>query len=60
MIRLNIHEAKTHLSRHLADLARGEVIVPFDRMLICQALSGGLVLLTPDDHITRYPVRALW
>jgi antitoxin (DNA-binding transcriptional repressor) of toxin-antitoxin stability system len=27
MIRLNIHEAKTHLSRHLARLARGESIL---------------------------------
>lgn len=27
MIRLNIHEAKTHLSRHLERLAAGEVIV---------------------------------
>jgi len=27
MIKLNIHEAKTHLSRYLAELAAGEVIV---------------------------------
>ena len=27
MIRLNIHEAKTHLSRYLKALAEGEVIV---------------------------------
>ena len=27
MIRLNIHEAKTHLSRYLAKLKQGEVIV---------------------------------
>lgn len=27
MIRLNIHEAKTHLSRYLARLKRGETIV---------------------------------
>lgn len=27
MLRLNIHEAKTHLSRYLGRLARGEVIV---------------------------------
>lgn len=27
MIRLNIHEAKTHLSRHLKNLEEGEVIV---------------------------------
>lgn len=33
---------------------------PFDRMLICQALAGGLTLVTPDDDIARYPVRTLW
>jgi antitoxin (DNA-binding transcriptional repressor) of toxin-antitoxin stability system len=27
MIRLNIHEAKTHLSKHLEKLKQGEVIV---------------------------------
>lgn len=27
MIKLNIHEAKTHLSRHLGKLVRGESIV---------------------------------
>ena len=27
MIRINIHEAKTHLSRYLARLERGETIV---------------------------------
>jgi len=27
MIRLNIHEAKTHLSKHLAALAKGETIL---------------------------------
>ncbi|MFU8883938.1 MAG: type II toxin-antitoxin system VapC family toxin [Cyanobacteriota bacterium] len=33
---------------------------PFDRMLICQAIEGGLVLVTPDPEIHRYPVRLLW
>jgi len=27
MIRLNIHEAKTHLSQYLEELARGETII---------------------------------
>ena len=27
MIKLNIHEAKTHLSRYLENLAKGEVII---------------------------------
>jgi PIN domain nuclease of toxin-antitoxin system len=33
---------------------------PFDRMLVCQAIVHGLVILTPDEWITRYPVRVLW
>lgn len=33
---------------------------PFDRMLICQALAGGLTLVTPDPDIARYPVPTLW
>lgn len=33
---------------------------PFDRMLVCQALAHGLALLTPDPHISRYPVRTVW
>lgn len=33
---------------------------PFDRMLICQAIAHGLILLTPDDHIQAYPVRTAW
>lgn len=27
MVKLNIHDAKTHLSRHLAELGEGDVIV---------------------------------
>lgn len=48
-------EASLHLSR-LPVLHRD----PFDRMLICQALIGGLSLVTPDPEIARYPVRTLW
>jgi PIN domain nuclease of toxin-antitoxin system len=33
---------------------------PFDRMLVAQAIVGGLVLATPDEPIRRYPVRTLW
>jgi PIN domain nuclease of toxin-antitoxin system len=33
---------------------------PFDRILICQAIEHSLVLLTPDNLITQYPVRTLW
>lgn len=33
---------------------------PFDRMLIAQALNGGLVIATSDGHFDAYPVRVLW
>jgi PIN domain nuclease of toxin-antitoxin system len=33
---------------------------PFDRMLICQALVEGMVLLTPDEAVVQYPVRTMW
>jgi PIN domain nuclease of toxin-antitoxin system len=33
---------------------------PFDRMLICQALVEGMVVVTPDPLIGQYPVRVLW
>lgn len=29
-------------------------------MLVCQALAGGLTLLTPDPELGRYPIRTLW
>jgi PIN domain nuclease of toxin-antitoxin system len=48
-------EASLHLHR-LPPIHRD----PFDRMLICQALTGGLTLVTPDEFISRYPVRTLW
>ena len=33
---------------------------PFDRMLICQAITHGLAIVTPDESIAQYPVRVLW
>ena len=33
---------------------------PFDRMLICQAIEHQLVLVTPDPHIQRYPIKTVW
>jgi len=33
---------------------------PFDRILVCQAIAGGMVVLTPDPRITAYPVRTEW
>lgn len=33
---------------------------PFDRMLVCQSVAHGLVVLTPDPLIKAYPIRTLW
>ena len=33
---------------------------PFDRMLISQAIAGGLAIITPDPLISQYPVRVIW
>lgn len=33
---------------------------PFDRLLICQALSEGLTLLTKDRNIKKYRVKTAW
>ncbi len=33
---------------------------PFDRILVCQAIVRGMVLLTPDEAIGQYPARVVW
>ena len=33
---------------------------PFDRILIAQALSHNIVLISTDEHFDRYGVRRLW
>jgi PIN domain nuclease of toxin-antitoxin system len=33
---------------------------PFDRILVSQAIVGGLAVVTPDRLIQQYPVRVLW
>jgi len=33
---------------------------PFDRILICQSIVSGLIILTPDELITQYPLRSIW
>lgn len=48
-------ESALHLAR-LPSLHRD----PFDRMLVCQAIVHGLVVLGPDPAIAQYPVRAAW
>ena len=53
---LPLEEEATFYLGRLPDLHRD----PFDRMLICQAIVGGLAMLTPDETIMKYPVRFLW
>jgi PIN domain nuclease of toxin-antitoxin system len=48
-------ESALHVAK-LPDLHRD----PFDRMLIAQAIVGGLALVTPDEWVRQYPVRTLW
>ena len=33
---------------------------PFDRILICQSIVSGLIILTPDELISQYPLRSIW
>lgn len=33
---------------------------PFDRLIICQAISENLTLLTADSIISQYPVATVW
>lgn len=33
---------------------------PFDRILICQAIAGGMTILTPDELVSQYPVPTIW
>ena len=63
MIRINIHEAKAHLSRYLSNLATTLPSLhrdPFDRMLTCRAMVHGLTLVAPDKVIAQYRARILW
>ena len=48
-------DAALHVSR-LPMLHRD----PFDRMLVSQAIVGGMIILTPDPLVTQYPARTLW
>ena len=33
---------------------------PFDRLIVAQAIVGGMAVVTPDRLISMYPVRVLW
>lgn len=56
IVSLDLAEQATFHLYRLPELHRD----PFDRLLVCQAIERGLVILTPDPLITQYPVRTLW
>jgi PIN domain nuclease of toxin-antitoxin system len=53
---LSLDESATFHLHRLPRLHRD----PFDRMLVCQAIEHGMVILTPDTLITQYPVKTMW
>jgi PIN domain nuclease of toxin-antitoxin system len=53
---LSLDETAALAVPRLPDLHRD----PFDRVLISQAIMGGMTLVTPDPLITQYPVPTLW
>ncbi len=53
---LSLDEEATLYLPKLPDFHRD----PFDRILICQAIVAGLIILTPDELITQYPLRSVW
>ncbi|MCP4749812.1 MAG: type II toxin-antitoxin system VapC family toxin [Proteobacteria bacterium] len=53
---LDLKEEATFYLSKLPDLHKD----PFDRILICQAIVADLVILTPDQLITQYPLRTSW
>ena len=53
---LSIDEAVALQSAKLPKVHRD----PFDRILISQAILGGMAIVTPDRLIRMYPVRTMW
>ena len=53
---LSLDEPAALFSAKLPELHKD----PFDRMLICQAITGSLTLLTPDPLIKQYAVATAW
>ena len=55
---VGVHEAKTHLSRLLEQVAAGEEVEITNRgehrLLVSQAVAEGAVLLTADRRLTAY------
>lgn len=56
VVPLALDEAAALGAARLPDLHRD----PFDRMLVSQAIAHGMVILTDDRILWRYPARCLW
>lgn len=56
LLSLPLEESSALAIHRLPELHRD----PFDRMLICQAMTHGLTLLTPDQQIHQYPILVAW
>ena len=52
---VNIHQAKTHLSRLLEKVAKGEPFIIAKAGKPAQATSENITLLTSDSQIAKYP-----
>ena len=48
-------EAALHIAK--LPLLHGD---PFDRLLVAQAIVFGMIILTPDPIVARYPARTMW
>ena len=55
MITINVQEAKTHLSHYLDEVAKGENFILCKRNKPVAEMR--MTILTPDTHISRYPVQ---
>ena len=53
---LSIDEQTTFRVLELPDIHRD----PFDRIIIAQAITNDLLIVTPDNLIRRYPVPIIW
>ena len=58
---VNVHQAKTHLSRLLQRVRQGvEIVIAKFGVPVAQALGEGLPLVSGDPNVSRYPIEAVW
>ena len=41
-------------------ISRCTIMIPFDRLIIAQAISEEMAALTADSDFRKYPVKELW